>query len=140
MTCDLRVMATGRPRLGLAELNLGVPVPADSLRMLSARANPAALEEVVLGGDGCAAEKAQALGLIHRVAPVAEVVVVADRELRKLASKSSRAYAATKDFLYGEAWRAMSQQSPDESAVFIDCWFDRQTQEKIAEIARSLSH
>jgi enoyl-CoA hydratase len=140
MTADLRVMASGRPRLGLAELNLGVPIPADSLRMMTARVNPAAVEEVVLGGDGCSAEKAHAIGLAHRVAPVAEVAVVADRELRKLANKSRRAYAATKEFLYGEVWRVMSQPAPEEDAVFVNCWFEQETQQRITEVARSLSH
>jgi len=140
MTADLRLMASGRPRLGLAELNLGVPVPADSLRMLTARTNPSAVEEIVLGGDGCTAEKARAIGLVHRVSPVAEVVVIADRELRKLANKSRRAYAATKEFLYGEVWRTMSRPAPEEDAVFIGCWFEPETQERIAAIARSLSH
>jgi enoyl-CoA hydratase len=139
LTVDLRVMASGRPRLGLAELNLGVPIPAGSLRMLSARLNPSAVEEVVLGGDGCAAEKAQTIGLVHRVAPVAEVVVVADRELRKLATKSRRAYAATKEFMYGEVWRSMSSPTPDEDEVFVNCWFEQDTRQRIAEIARSLS-
>jgi enoyl-CoA hydratase/carnithine racemase len=124
----------------LAELNLGVPVPAGSLRMFAARVNPAAIEEVVFGGDGCTAEKAHSIGLVHRVAPVEELVVVADRELRKLANKPRRAYAATKEFLYGEMWRAMSQPAPSEDAVFIECWFELETQERIAEIARSLSH
>ena len=37
LCCDLRVMATGQARQGLSELNLGVPVPATSLRMLRSR-------------------------------------------------------------------------------------------------------
>ena len=95
MACDLRVMGSGRPHLGFAELNLGVPVPYSSVRMLKARMGAGVVDEVVLGGDGCSAERARALGLVHRIAPVEQVVVVADRELRKLKSKPAPAYAAT---------------------------------------------
>jgi len=138
LSCDLRVMALGRPRLGFAELNLGVPVPAASVRMVRARVGVGALEEAVLGGDGCGAERARELGLVHRVAPVEQVALVADRELRKLGSKSARAYAATKDFLFGDDWRAMAGDSRQDDDVFLDCWFDDETLARIAGVVQRL--
>jgi len=140
ISCDLRVMATGQPRLGLAELNLGVPIPANSLKMLRARTNPAALEELVFRGDGCSADKARELGLVDRVAAGDDVMVAAERELQKLASKPGSAYRATKRFLFGDVWRAMDAPSPAEDGVFLDCWFEAGTLERIAEVARGLSH
>jgi enoyl-CoA hydratase len=140
LACDLRIMATGRPRLGLAELNLGVPVPAGALLMLRARLGAATVEEVVLRGDGCAAERARELGLVYRAVTSDEVNGTTDRELRKLASKSSRAYAATKSFLYSGVWERIQAANGDGAAVFLDCWFDDETQRRIADVARSLSH
>jgi enoyl-CoA hydratase/carnithine racemase len=137
MTCDLRVMATGRPRLGFAELNLGVPVPAPSVLMVRARGGVGGLEEAVLGGDGCAAERARELGLVHRAQPVEQVAVVVDRDLRKLGSKSRNAYAATKRFLFGDVWKAMDQ-AVEHDDVFLDCWFDDQTQTRIAAVVDQL--
>jgi enoyl-CoA hydratase/carnithine racemase len=139
MACDLRIMASGRPRLGLAELNLGVPVPAGSLWMLQARLAGSAVEDLVLRGEGCAAERARDLGLVHRVALADEVAAVADRELRSLASKSSAAYAATKRLLYGQTWERMRAVAQAETEVFLDCWFDEDTQERIATVARGLA-
>ncbi len=138
MAADLRVMGSGRPRLGFAELNLGVPVPSASVRMLKARMGAGVVDEVVLGGDGCNAERAHALGLVHRIAPVEQVVVVADRELRKLGSKPTQAYAATKTYLYGDDWRAMSSECEEPDRQFLDCWFADETKRRVAEVVRGL--
>ena len=55
IACDLRVMAVGQPRLGLSELNLGVPLPSPSLRVLQTRLSSSALDDLVLRGEGCTA-------------------------------------------------------------------------------------
>jgi enoyl-CoA hydratase len=138
MSCDLRVMASGRARLGFAELNLGVPMPAGSLRMLAARLGPSAIEETVLRGEGCTAERARELGLVHRVEPVEQVVLAVDRELSRIASKPARAYASTKSSLFAEVWRAMAADTAPEDEEFLDCWFSDATQQRIAELATSL--
>ena len=138
MACDLRVMASGRPRLGFAELNLGVPVPAASVRMLQSRLGISALDETVLGGDGCSAERARELAMVHQAISTEKVVIAADRELRKLGSKPPKAYAATKEFLFGDAWRMMAAADPAEDEIFLDCWFEAVTRDRISEVARSL--
>lgn len=138
LACDTRVMASGRPRLGFAELNLGVPVPASPLLMLRAKLSPAVVEEVVLRGDGCSADRARELGLVQRVVPSADVAATADREVRKLASKSSCAYTTTKEFLYTECWSRMRQVASDDAASFLACWFEPATSQRIAAVAKGL--
>ncbi len=140
MASDLRVMATGRPRLGLSELNLGVPVPAASLRVLRARLSAAALEEVVLRGEGCGAERARDLGLVHAAVAADQVATAVDARLRILASKPSRAYHATKEYLFGDMWSEMKRVSREAADEFLACWFEADTQQRIAETARSLGH
>lgn len=137
MACDLRVMAAGRPRLGFAELNLGVPVPASSLRMLQARLGARAVHQAVLAGEGCPAERARELAMVHHAVSADRVVVTADRELRKLGSKPGTAFATTKEFLYRDTWRLMAPD-PDDDRVFLDCWFNAAAQRRIAEVAQGL--
>lgn len=138
LACDLRVMALGRPRLGFAELNLGVPVPAGSLRMLRSRCSPLAIDEALLRGEGCTAERARELGLVHRIEPVEQVVVTVDRELSRLTTRPARGYAATKELLFGEAWRAMRAGFAAEDELFLDCWFSAEAQQRVNELAASL--
>ncbi len=138
LCCDLRVMAEGLPRIGLSELNLGVPVPSASLIMLRARLAPNIVEELVVGGDGCNAERARKLGVVHRVAEPALVVAKSERELARLASKPSRAFVATKRFLLADAWRRMSDVTAADDETFLDCWFSPETQERIAGVVARL--
>ena len=138
LCCDLRIMATGRPRIGLSELNLGVPVPAKSLVMLRERLAANVVEELVVGGDGCNAERAREHGVVHRIAEPELVLAKTERELARLAAKPKQAFAATKQFLLGESWRRMSELNADADAVFLDCWFTTQTQQRISGIVERL--
>ena len=131
LCCDLRIMAAGRPRIGLSELNLGVPVPASSLVMLRERLAANVVEELVMGGDGCNAERARDQGVVHRIAEPSLVVAKTERELAKLAAKPAQAFAATKRFLHGESWQKMSEPSTADDKVFLDCWFSSETQKRI---------
>lgn len=140
LCCDLRVMATGQARQGLSELNLGVPVPGGCLRMLRARLSSPALDDLVFRGEGCTATRARELGIVHRTAAVADTQAVTEIELGKLASRPRRAFVESKRFLFGDVWEAMRRGSPEENTAFLDCWFENETKERIAAVARQLSH
>ena len=138
LCCDLRIMAAGRPRIGLSELNLGVPVPASSLVMLRERLAANVVEELVVGGDGCNAERARDQGVVHRIAEPDLVVAKTERELARLAAKPAQAFAATKRFMLGESWCRMSEPSTADNEVFLDCWFSSETQERITGVVERL--
>lgn len=138
MACDVRVMAAGRPRIGQSEVNLGVPVPAESLLMLSSRLAPHVVEEVVFGCDGYTAERARQLGLVNHVAPATEVAVAAELKLRTLAAKPRRAYSEAKRFLHERVWLEMGRQRESAADGFLDSWFQSDTQQRIFALAGSL--
>jgi enoyl-CoA hydratase len=140
LTCDLRVMATGQPRQGLSELNLGVPVPGNSLRMLRARLSSPALDELVFRGEGCTAERARELGIVHRIANQDDVLAATELELAKLAGRPRRAFVDTKKLLLGDTWAAMRTTWPEEDAAFLNCWFEVETQERISVTASRLAN
>lgn len=136
--CDLRVMGSGKARLGLSELNLGVPVPGTSLRMLTSRLSSAAVDHLVFRGEGCTAERAQEYGLVHRTAAPEEAFNVTEIELGKLAGRPRAAFVETKKLLLGAVWDDMRRTWPEEEAAFLDCWFDDETQERIKGVASRL--
>jgi enoyl-CoA hydratase/carnithine racemase len=137
-SCDVVVMMSGRPRIGLSEVNLGVPVPAQCTRMLRARMSPQVAEELAFACDGLTAERALELGLVSTVAAADRMDSVVEQELATLAAKPRQAYMATKRFLYEEAWEQMMGQPAEDAAAFLDCWFSPETQERIHTLARSL--
>ena len=138
LCCDLRIMEHGRPRIGLSELNLGVPVPASSLMMLRARLAPNVVEELVVGGDGCSAERARDMGLVHRCSEPGQTVTKTERELNRLASKPAAAFAATKQYLLADTWAMMSEVRPDDDRAFLECWFSEETQRRIGGMVERL--
>ena len=138
LCCDLRVMATGQARQGLSELNLGVPVPATSLRMMRARLSSPAVDDLVFRGEGCTATRARELGIVHRTAATADTLAVTELELGKLAGRPRRAFVESKKFLLADVWVAMRRGSPEEDATFLDCWYEDETRERIAGVASQL--
>jgi len=138
IACDLRVMAAGRPRLGLSELNLGVPVPGHSLRMLRSRLSSPAVDDLVFRGEGCTAERAQQLGLAHRVAQPNELTGITSHELARLAGRPRTAFVETKKMLLSPVWEEMGQPRPEEDRAFLDCWFESETGERISRMSQRL--
>lgn len=138
LACDQRVMATGRPRIGLSEINLGVPVPFTSVHMLRARLAPSVFEAMVLAGEGYPAQRAVELGVVQRAKAPEEVVTTAEAETRRRAAQPRRAYSRTKDFAYAETRRIMRAANEDEDRAFLECWFEASTQDRLQSLARGL--
>lgn len=137
--CDQRVMASGRPRLGLAEHNLGVPVPFGCVQMLRARLGPQAFDALVLRGDGFDADRALEHGLVQRVAAPADLLAAAGRRLGALGGAAPPAWAATKHFAHAGVWRQMAAGDADAARAFLDAWFSPAAQQRISAVASRLS-
>jgi enoyl-CoA hydratase/carnithine racemase len=108
--------------------------------MLRARLSSPALDDLVFRGEGCTATRARELGVVHRTAAVADTLAVTEIELGKLAGRPRRAFVESKRFLFNDVWEKMRDGSPAEDAAFLDCWFEGETKERIAGVARQLSH
>jgi enoyl-CoA hydratase len=72
LTCDLRVAAEDA-RLGVPAAKLGLGYRASSLKNLVDTVGPAYAREVLLTARQFTAAEAKQMGLVHRVAPVAEL-------------------------------------------------------------------
>lgn len=138
LACDLRVMATGQARIGLSEVNLGVPVPAGSVEMMRSRLSPPVVEEMLFLGDGYPAQRAVELGVVQRAKALGGLATTAEAEIRRLGGKPKGAYTRTKTFLHGSTWRRMRTVGSDADAAFLESWFEPETQERLAAIARTL--
>jgi enoyl-CoA hydratase/carnithine racemase len=72
LNCDLRLAAEDA-RLGIPAAKLGLGYRASSLKNLIDTVGPAYAREVLLTGRHFRADEAKAMGLVHRVVPVAEL-------------------------------------------------------------------
>jgi len=137
LACDRRVMARAGARLGLSEINLGIPVPAGAVYLLRTLYPARAVEYLVLDGDGFGGERALELGLVERLAERDAVLGEAVRTAGHLGSRPPRAYAAAKAILREGLGEAMAARDAAELEEFLDLWFDPATQDRIgAQVAR----
>jgi enoyl-CoA hydratase len=67
--CDHRVMAEGTGRIGVPELQVGVPFPALPFEIVRARVSPAALRHLVFSGRTVLPADALTLDLVDELAP-----------------------------------------------------------------------
>jgi len=134
---DRRVVSRGA-RMGLSEINLGVPVPAGCVRMLRSRLAPHAAEELVLQGDGCTPQRALDLGIVQRIVEANELMGVVTRDLATLQSKSACAYAEAKRLLHGAAWDEARRAAAAGEETFLRCWLNPDTQARIARLVERL--
>ena len=72
LCCDLRIAAEDA-KLGIPAAKLGLGYRASSLKNLIDIAGPAYAREVLITGRHFSAAEAKTMGLVHRVAPVAEL-------------------------------------------------------------------
>jgi len=72
LCCDLRIAAEDA-KLGIPAAKLGLGYRAASLKNLIDTVGPAYAREVLITGRQFSAEEAKTMGLVHRVAPVAEL-------------------------------------------------------------------
>jgi len=139
MACDRRVMARAGSRLGLSEVNLGIPVPAGAVAMLLALYPTRSVEQLVLEGDGYGGERALELGLVERLAEASEVVEEALRLAKHLASRPAKAFQVAKGYLRAPLAREMQARDEAELETFLDCWFLPETQDRIAALVAEMS-
>lgn len=139
MACDRRVMARSGARLGLSEVNLGIPVPAGAVAMLLALYPTRSVEQLVLEGDGYGGERALELGLVERLAEAPEVLPEAVRLARHLASRPPKAFRLAKSYMRASLAEVMAQRDAQELDAFLDCWFDPDTQDRLAVLVGEIS-
>jgi enoyl-CoA hydratase len=95
-TCDHRVMAEGKGRIGIPELVVGVPFPALPFEIVRARVSPANFRHLVMSGKTVPPPEALALGLIDEIAPSDVLLTRANHAAEQLLQIPPISFALTK--------------------------------------------
>lgn len=93
---ERRIMAEGAGRVGVTELQVGVPFPPLALEVMRHVTAPHFLEEVILGASTYAPADALARGLISEIVPADQLMDRAMAAANSLAAISPQAYALSK--------------------------------------------
>jgi enoyl-CoA hydratase/carnithine racemase len=139
LACDRRVMARAHARIGLSEINLGIPVPAGAVAMLLALYSTRSVEQLVLEGDGFGGERAVELGLVERLADGEAVVDEACALANHLARRPAGAFSTAKTYLRQALGGLMERRDAAELDAFLDHWFEAGTQDRIGALVAAMN-
>ena len=132
---DFRFMAQGKKRIGLNEVNLGVPVPYLADLILRQVVNDRAATEMLYGGDLMSVERAVRIGLVDAVLPEGDVEQQALEKTTALAARPPAGFEQIKTNRV-EAIRSLYERNGfEKNRKFVDCWFLPQVQDLLKKAA-----
>jgi len=137
LTCDFRLAAEGKIKLGLNEAQLGVPVPylADMIQRQVVGDRPAT--RILYYGDWITVEDAAAMGLVDEVVAKGSVVDRAVQMVLPLTALSAPSFAAIKENRIEWVRERYKAQYREKNEFFLDCWFSPEIQERLRKAARN---
>ncbi len=101
LTGDYRVGAAGEFRIGLNEVQIGLPVPVLAMELARDRLSKRALTHATLNAQIYNPDEAMSAGYLDALVPPAEVIARAKTEAARLGAYSKAAFKATKQRLRG---------------------------------------
>jgi Delta3-Delta2-enoyl-CoA isomerase len=125
---DHRIMAEGAFRIGLNEVQVGLPVPEVLLRALIYLVGERQAARLAVGGLLVDPQEALRVGLVDETAPVAEVIPRALAWTNELVAKPPRALRATRLLARRPLVDAFATVDPALYDVMVDAWFSDETQ------------
>ncbi|HET7267001.1 MAG TPA: enoyl-CoA hydratase/isomerase family protein [Oleiagrimonas sp.] len=127
--CDYRVMARGPFRIGLNEVQVGLPVPACIQLAMRHVVGAYRAERLMIAGAMLEADQALACGLVDELAAADAVNEQALAWLRQLTSLPRHAMRATRRLARAELADAFADPNTFPAQDFLDEWFTEEVQQ-----------
>jgi 3,2-trans-enoyl-CoA isomerase len=126
--CDYRVMAEGAFKIGLNEVQVGLPMPVAILHALVRLVGPRQAERLCVGALMLPAAEAARIGLVDELAPLEQVVEQALAWCRSVIALPPTAMARTRETARADLVRLMDEGLSGELDGLVDDWFSPETQ------------
>ncbi len=140
LMCDLRVIVDDPAvRIGLNEAQLGIGLPAIVIEPLRAQVPPTSLVSIALEGKLFAPADAVTLGLVHAMAPAAELTEIAATQARVLAANPPEAVGQIKRALRAPVIEAVTRTQTVETERWLDSWFAPEARTRLRAAVDKLS-
>jgi enoyl-CoA hydratase/carnithine racemase len=134
--CDWRVGVRGKFRMGLNEVQVGLPVPRTILIALTRLVGPRSAAQLATRGDLLSMEAAAAAGLLDELVEPVELLSVARQRLTELLALPPAAMNLTRLGAKAELLAALEQQ--DDAPQATAWWFSDETQRGMQQLAARL--
>lgn len=132
LMCDWRI-AVDDPaiRIGLNETQLGIGMPAIVIESLRLAVPPASLVPIAFEGTLFAPDQALEIGLVHELAPEADLLARATAQAQSFAERPQPAVAQVKRALRAPALETIARIADQETARWLDTWFSPEAQARL---------
>ncbi|MCP4134155.1 MAG: enoyl-CoA hydratase/isomerase family protein [bacterium] len=135
LTGDYRFMAEGKKRIGLNEIQLGLPVPFLADLILRQVVGDRTATEMLYTGTMMTADEALKAGLVDEAAPEGELEQKAIEKISNLAKFSGEGFAAIKANRTDAICAAYEAGFAKKNEQFVDCWFSKDVQDQLIKAA-----
>ncbi len=137
--CDWRIAAQGPFKLGLSEVQVGLPLPPVILHGLRRLVGPHQAERLAIRGLLLSPEEAASVGLVDETAPVDKVVARAITWCESLLALPQDAMSFTRRQAREDLVELFAGDLAAELEAVGDAWWRRETQAMLRAFAERLS-
>lgn len=138
MHCDYRVMAEGKYKIGLNEVQVGLFPGPTIYGVLRRLVGPRQADRLLSGAVLLTGQEALSVGFIDRLVPEAEVVPVALEWARNMAALPPRALAHTRKMSRADLVALTANLTDRDFEAFNDAWHSEETQRVMKELVARL--
>ncbi|MCK9489624.1 MAG: enoyl-CoA hydratase/isomerase family protein [Xanthomonadales bacterium] len=126
--CDYRVMADGPFRIGLNEVEVGLPVPAWIQAALRRQIGARPAEQLLVTGALIESRQALAVGMVDALQPPGEVLAAARDWCRNLLALPRQAMLSTRRLARRDLDEIFTSSEHGDFQAMTDAWFGDETQ------------
>lgn len=137
--CDFRVAARGDFKLGLSEVQVGIPLPPVILHALRRQIGPREAERLAVGGLILSPDQALGAGLVDELAPPGEVVDRALARCRGMLALPPEAMLATRQRARADLMALFEHDYDEELRTVVDAWWKPETQSTLHAIVNKMT-
>jgi Delta3-Delta2-enoyl-CoA isomerase len=135
--CDARFMAAGDFKLGLNEVQVGIPMPPTIFRAVRRLVGPREAERLCVTGQLISGAEARGIGLVDELVPAERLVERAVEWCRALLALPPRAMTITRQAARADLV-ALFDESDAELPLLVDRWFSAETQGALRALVERL--
>jgi enoyl-CoA hydratase len=133
LQADLRLMAEGKGKIGLTEVQLGIGLPGVVLESLRLQVPATSLFAIALEGRLFGPGEAYTLRLVDDVCPAETLERLAIERATALARIPRGGFAQVKAGLRRPAVEAITRHGDEERERWLDSWFSDEAQKRLRE-------
>ncbi len=137
--CDYRVMAEGEVKIGLNEVQVGIPLPVAILRAFVRLVGPHQAERLCVTGRLIPAAEALRIGFVDELAPLDQVVPRALAWCLELLALPPVAMAKTRQDTREDLIRIVEEGLANELDDLAHVWFSEETQTILRGVVEKLT-